>query len=50
MNEIEKEIAKILDSLCCDIPDEICKRYSCSECKAIQIYKKVVQKYVPKKN
>lgn len=34
------DMTMILDSLCNDIPDEVCHTYSCSECKANQIYEK----------
>lgn len=37
-------IENILDSLCDDMPDEVCEIYSCSLCKAIQIYEKGYRK------
>ena len=45
-NEQIKELSKILDSICWDVPDEISEHCSipCSECKAKYLYSKGYRK------
>lgn len=45
-----KEISLILDGCCNNLPDNWCKTYDCSTCKAIQIYNADYRKQIYAEN